>query len=222
MPEFMGVKITRSQESARHAYCRALEKAVRAAARGTGWRPVQGCLLREQSGWFVSVNPSVAIFEETTKALVSAKPMEIDPLFWDMVGLTDNNKAPLSFRFNGVWSLRPPYFSEIEISEDQDTSLVAGRLLCAADEQFARVVEGWSKEAFLHACIASNEQSAGSRYLACVITTLVALGRSHEALIACDEARTKGLEGGFLAPQGSFTHMASDWIRASLAKATRH
>ena len=74
MPEFMGVKITRAQESARHAYRRALEKAVRAASKGSGWRTIEGCLFRDRAGWFVSVCPSVFIYEESTRATVSAKP----------------------------------------------------------------------------------------------------------------------------------------------------
>jgi hypothetical protein len=98
MPQLMGVRITRAQESARHAYRRALEKAIRAASKGTGWRSAQGCLFREQSGWFVSVHPAVYIFERVTKAMVVAKPMAIDQIFWELVGFPENSTQPLSFR----------------------------------------------------------------------------------------------------------------------------
>lgn len=55
-------------------------------------------MFRERVGWFVSVCPLVFIYDESTKATVSAKPMAIDPIFWGIVGLPENAERPLSFR----------------------------------------------------------------------------------------------------------------------------
>ncbi len=220
MPEFMGVKITRAQESARHAYRRALEKSVRIASKGSGWRSIEGCLFREQAGWFVSVCPSVYIFEESTKASVSAKPMTIDPIFWDIMGLPENNDAPLSFRLNGAWTCQPPHFAEVSIEEHEDVEVIAARLLESAEEHLAHVIGRWSIEEFLQLCRTSG--ATEDSYLPCVVTTLFALGREHEALDACKSARGRGDSGGFLAPKGSFTDTATEWISTSMAKASRH
>ena len=220
MPEFVGVKITRAQESARHAYRRALEKAVRGASKGSGWRAIEGCLFREESGWFVSVCPSVYIYEQSTKASISAKPMTIDPIFWDMVGLPENNDAPLSFRLNGAWTCRPPHVDEVSIEEHEDVGVVAGRLLAAANEHLANVVGRWSVEEFLELCRASG--ATNDSYLPCVVSTLVALGREHEALDTCKSAKARDISGGFHAPGGTFIEMATRWISTSMANATRH
>jgi len=219
MPEFMGIKITRAQESARHAYRRALEKAVRATSKGSEWRTIEGCLFREQAGWFVSICPSVFIHEETTKAIVSAKPMSIDPIFWNIVGLPENAEAPLSFRLNGAWTCRPPHFDELPIEENGDASAVAARLLERANEGLA-TVERWSVEDFLRLCRTSG--ATEDSYLPCVVTALVALGRHDEALDACAIAKARGDSGGFLSPDGSFSEMARRWIKASWAMTTRH
>ena len=220
MPDFMGVKITRAEESARHAYRRALEKAVRTASKGSGWRSIEGCLFREQDGWFVSVCPSVYIFEKSTKAAVEAKPMSIDPIFWDIVGLPENNDAPLSFRLNGAWTCRPPRFDEVSIEEHEDVGVMAARLLDAANERLEHVFGQLSVEDFLQFCRTSG--ATEDSYLPCVVSTLIALGREHEALDAAKSAKVRGDSGGFLAPEGSFTDLAADWISASMAKATRH
>jgi hypothetical protein len=220
MPEFMGLKITRAEESARHAYRRALEKAIRAAAKGSGWRSIEGCLFREHEGWFVSVFPAVYIFERSTKATVSAKPFAIDPIFWDIVGLPENKKAPLSFRLNGAWTCQPPRFDELAIEEDEDVNVVATRLLEAANERLGYVVGNFSIEDFLELC--RSRRAAEDSYLPCIVTTLIALGREHEALDACKSAKARGHSGGFLAPQGSFTDMAAEWISAKMTEATRH
>lgn len=219
MPEFRGIKITRAQESARHAYRRALEKAVRAASKGSGWRTIEGCLFRERAGWSVSVFPSVFIFEESTKATVSAKPMAIDPIFWDIVGMPENADAPLSFRLNGAWTCQPPPFDEVAIEENADANVVAARLLDTANERLA-AVERWSVEDFVQRCRTSG--ATEDLYLPSVVTALLALNRDIEALEACKSANARGDCGGFLSPEGSFSEMATRWITASLAKATRH
>ena len=218
MPEFMGKKITRAQESARHAYRKALAKAVRDAAKGTGWRSIEGGLFQQRSGWFVGIRTSVHIYEEVTKASVSVKPMAIDPIFWDITGLPENRDAPLSFRFNGAWACRPPDFAEIDIPEQDDVSAVAAHLVATADDQLDRVIMSWTPTAFLLLC-----QTAGSErgsYLSCVVTMLVAMERDDEALAACEEAILNHQDGGFLTPDGTFAQMAREWLRLRISART--
>lgn len=218
MPEFMGKKITRAQETARHAYRKALAKAVRAAAKGTDWRSIEGCLFREKSGWFVSVSPSVYIFEEITKAQVSAKPMTIDPIFWEINGLRENENTPLSFRLNGAWVCRAPDFAEIEVPENSDASIVAACLLATADKQLDTIIASWSPEAFLSFC--QTENAERGHYLPSVVTMLIAIGRDDEALAACEDAILNHQTGGFLAPDGTFPEMAAEWLRTRLNNRT--
>lgn len=216
MPEFMGKKITRAQESARIAYRKNLAKAVRSVVKGTGWRAIEGCLFKQQSGWFVSVIPSVHIFDEITTVSIFAKPMEIDPVFWDMSGLSANREAPLSFRLNGAWVCHPPAFSEIEISEQRDTDAVAIDILALANSQLHSILTSWSLDGFVQHC---REKGANeSSHLPSVVAALVILGRHAEALDYCQEAMTKNEAGGFLAPDGTFAEMARDWLATQTAE----
>jgi hypothetical protein len=210
----------RTQKKARHAYRRALEKAVREQAMGTTWRSIRGEIFREQAGWFVSASPSDYINEETTKVNIVVKPMAIDPIFWDLVGLPENRDLPLSFRLTGAWTCRPPRFAELPLAEDPDPSIVAGRLIAAADEQLKLVSQSHSLDAFLATCRAAAEKSEG--YLPSLVATLVAMNREDEALAICEEARETGQNGGFAVPQGSFVEMAAHWLRSTLSSATRH
>ncbi len=219
MPEFMGKKITRAEESARHAYRRALEKSVRTQAKGAGWRSVSGSVFREQAGWFIEVSPSVYIFEHVTKAVVSVKPMAIDPIFWDIVGLPENRDQPLSFRANGAWTCRPPYFAELDLEENSGPAVVARRLIDVANDQLATVSRSYTLDAFLLSCRTAD---VGGSYLSSIVSALVAMHREGEALTLCEDARLGGQEGGFLAPEGSFVEMATAYLRRSLSAATRH
>lgn len=220
MPEFMGHKITRGEESARHAYRRALEKSLRARVKGTGWKSAHGSIFREDAGWFIEASPSVYIFERVTKAVVSVKPMAIDPIFWDLVGLPENREQPLSFRANGAWACRPPHFAELPLEEDEDPAVVGQRLFVAATEQLENVTRSYSLERFLSAC--REASSVDGAYLSSIVPTLVALHRQDEALAICEEACSQGLDGGFLAPEGSFVEMAVAYLRRWAMDATRH
>ena len=219
MSEFMGVKITRAQQSARHAYRRALEKAVRAVSKGSAWRSIQGCLFTEHSGWFVSVAPGVQIYEPRTVVNVTAKPMSIDPIFWDLVRLPDNRGQGLSFRLLGAWTCHAPPFAEIDITDSDDVSAVAEQILRTADAQLADVSK-WSVESFLETCRTQGADQYS--YLACQVSTLIALHRHSEALALCEAAKTDGSVGGFMAPDGNFPEMAADWLKRSMAASTRH
>lgn len=218
MPEFMGKKITRAHESARIAYRKALAKAVRAGAKGSGWRSADGCLFQERAGWFISVSPSVYIFEEITKASISAKPMAIDPIFWDITGLPENRDAPMSFRLNGAWVCRPPDFAEIEIPEHDDANVVAARLLATADAQLDRVITTWTTRAFLSLCVEKGTDRSG--YLPSIVTSLIAMGQDEDALTDCEQAILNGQDGGFLAPDGTFAEMARNWLVSRIAART--
>jgi hypothetical protein len=220
MPEYMGKKITRAEESARHAYRRALEKSLRARVKGTGWKSAYGTIFREQAGWFIKASPSVHIYEHVTEAIIGAKPMAIDPIFWDLVGLPENREQPLSFRANGAWACRPPYFAEVRLEEDDDPAVVGERLFAVATEQLENVTRSYSLERFLSACREAN--SDYEAYLSSIIPTLIAMHRQDEALAICEEACLQGLSGGFHAPEGSFVKMAAAYLRRSAMEATRH
>lgn len=220
MPEFMGKKITRAEESARHAFRRALEKSLRIQVKGTDWKSAHGSIFCDKSGWFIAVSPSVHIFEHITKAMVSVKPMAIDPIFWDIVGLPENREQPLSFRANGAWACRPPYYAEINIDEDEDPDIVAERLFVVAIEQLDSVTRTYSMERFLAACREAGAMA--DAYLSSVIPALIALHRRDDALGICEEASSQGWSGGILASEGSFVEMAAAYLRRLDREATRH
>lgn len=215
MIEYMGKKITRAQQSARIAYRKALAKAVRAAAKGSGWRSIEGCLFQECAGWFISVSPSVHIFEDMTTIRVSAKPMAIDPVFWDIWDFPGGRDEPLSFRFNGAWICRPPDFAEIEIAERSDIDMVAADILETANTQRDHVVTSWTSEIFLSLCM--KELVDRDQYLPSAVSMLVAMGCDEEALDICESAVSRNKMGGFLSSNGTFSELARDWLGARIA-----
>lgn len=213
MPAFKGQKITRAEQAKRRAFGQALERALRARVKGSGWKSAYGSIFRQESDWFIEVQPKVHIFEHTIKAAVWVKPMAIDPIFWDLVGLPENRESPLSFRANGAWTCRPPCFAELDIEEDDDATVVGDRVLAAATEQRAQVMQSYSIERFLTDC--READAIPGAYLSSIIPTLIALDRREEALAICEDACLQGWSGGFSAPEGTFVEMAAAFLRKS-------
>ncbi|HEY5072634.1 MAG TPA: hypothetical protein VII63_11460 [Caulobacteraceae bacterium] len=86
-------KLTRRQQMDRRMLDKSVAMQIKGFARDTGWRVSQGWLFREQDGWFFEVWTIVARNSPHTIAKFISKPMEIDPIFWDIVGLPENKKT---------------------------------------------------------------------------------------------------------------------------------
>ncbi|WP_411957130.1 hypothetical protein [Paracoccus homiensis] len=85
-------------------YIKAMQSQLRAAVKGTGWKQAKGVVFRQSGHWFiaghwrnVSANP-----DDGLRIEIMAKPMAIDPLLWEVMGLQENNALPLSFRYWGA------------------------------------------------------------------------------------------------------------------------
>ena len=221
MPEFMGVKITRAEEKARHAYSRELDRAMRAASKGSPWKCNQGSVFLARGDWFACVSPSVHIFEHVTSADLNIKPMGVDPIFWDIVQLPENKKLPLSFRLRGAWTCRGPSVLEGRMDErSMDAAAVAPAVVSWATEQLERVLPAYSIDCYAEFIESDPNQRERGSYLPSLVTTLILLGRFEEARRACETARDQGNVGGFLAPSGTFPEMALAWLASQAASRT--
>ncbi|CAN5611461.1 hypothetical protein BH10PSE14_BH10PSE14_08510 [soil metagenome] len=100
-------KLTREQQKAAKQRSKDFDASLKRDARAGGWRYARGTIFRQSGDWFISILPSL-LWERGAIVRMMVKPMAVDPLFWDIVGLSDNNALPLSFRANGAWVLRPP------------------------------------------------------------------------------------------------------------------
>ena len=203
------IKLDAAAKAARYAYRRELPKAIRKASKATGWRSVQGCLYREINGWFVDASPSVNLLRKETRLLMCAKPMEIDPVFWKIVGLRENLSQPLSFRLIGRWTCRPPYFRKADVAESDDLDNVAASFVSLADELLP-AVDDFTIEDFLQLCHAGV--SRPENFLACTVTALIIMGNKENARELCKQAKEGRAVGGFMSGRKSFPQMAIEWL----------
>lgn len=132
------VRLTRQEQSEAKDRANRFAAETKARFRAARWRFASGSAFQQIGDWFVSVD---AHLTWKTGCVVRAvvKPMSLDPLFWDIVGLPENRKLPLSFRTNGAWVLRPT-FAEAHLGPAESSpEVLAGPAVEWAEVLRARV-----------------------------------------------------------------------------------
>lgn len=105
-------KLTREEQKAVKQRSNDFDAALKRDARAAGWRYARGTIFRQSADWFISILPSL-LWKRGAVVRIMVKPMAIDPLFWDIVGLTNNNTPPLSFRATGAWVFATTFGREL-------------------------------------------------------------------------------------------------------------
>jgi hypothetical protein len=119
--------------------------------------------------------------------------MELDPLFWQLVELPDNNRLPLSFRAIGAWACRTHPVAEAHLPVVAlGPEHVAKQIVEWADEQLERNRGSWSLEEFI-----DREGRRSHPYFAALATALLIAGRFDEAASLALQEQALGRGGGF-------------------------
>ena len=214
-------------EKERRELQRALPKAVRAAAKNSGWRTSQGVLFREFNGWFLQVWGTPWVIEAKTPARLHCKPMGLDPIFWGLTDLENNNNQPLSFRAFGAFTCRTPALREIETVEETGSSQhIAENLLDWANEQLQSLDGVLTLDAFVGFIRTHPDQLERLSYLAPLICGMLLQEKYEDALALCKEIKAQHGGGIFYGGGGfafningkhsSFTDLAIEQISSRL------
>lgn len=186
---------------------------IRARAKATGWKTSQGWLFREHHGWFIDARAAVWVMERRSTLELRCKPMNIDPLFLEMVETQDNNAQPLSFRLVGAWTVSTPSLSEVEVEERAlDAARLADAMMKVAHREFERSQMKLNLYDFYSAVQEAHARSPTRGYFAALVCTLVLLGRREEARGICSSAKERKDSGGFQVGSRTFPDLALEWL----------
>jgi hypothetical protein len=174
-------------------------------------------LFREMGGWFFDAHPSVMIFWRETRASLRVKPMGVDPIFWDLVGMPENRNQSLSFRGLGAWVCRAPPIEDGPIDEcEMDAEAAAHGFVRWTIDTADRVGSTLTLQAFVELVERVQRPGPFNPFLATKIATRILMGDEEEARRLSSEAVARGDVGGFTA-QGTFPEMALRWLDAQRA-----
>ena len=225
LPPPLPTKVSREQARAAKERRKQFQIALKAYARSHGWRYIGGEIFRQDGEWFASAL-SFPASENGEIVHFSLKPMALDPLFWEIVGLPENSKLPLSFRANGAWVLRPPHVESL-IDEINDVSEVAELIVTWADEKLTESRATRSIERMLHAL--PEPEELDGQLLAVAVCLHILAKDLDAAWTLCEQrqdSRPPGDGGGFLTCNAdgtlsSFIDQARNWIIATRRSSIR-
>jgi hypothetical protein len=171
-------KLTREEHKAAKQRSDDFDAALKRDARAAGWRYARGTIFRQSGDWFISILPSL-LWERGALVPIMVKPMAVDPLFWNIVGLRQNNTLPLSFRATGAWVLRPPSTESCVGLDTIDVELLAKDVFDWANRQVSQISTSISVASMLSELLGSHQV------------------RAHSALAICLHILAKDMDGAF-------------------------
>jgi hypothetical protein len=169
-------------------------------------------LFRDLKGWWTGIAPHVSIIDDKTTVNVMLKPMSIDPVFWAICGMPENNDQPLSFRYLGAFTCPTPTVCDLEIEEAGDPSDVAVRILDIASEQVDNLSALRDLPSYIN--FLKNLEDRRDTYRSTIVCSLIAMGCEQEAAELCTTAPPDSGKFLFLGagPSSTFESMALDWL----------
>lgn len=201
------VRITRDEAKAAKAREAAFDAHLKRLSRLHGWRFTRGTLFRDVDGWFVDTMPSL-LWGRGAVTSIRAKPMGVDPVFWEIVGLPENQEQPLSFRAIGAWVLRAPSGQEHIALGETDPQLLAEALLQRATGRLADLGPV-SPRAQADAIEAMGDLRI---HFAALEICLRIMDEDLETALALCSDRADDDSGGFQTGDRTFFDQARDWI----------
>ena len=79
---------------------------IKQIAKTNGWKFTGWFAYKALNNFFYEANFYTSGIDTSLRGSLQFKPLIIDEVFWEIVGLKDNNKMPLSFRGNGAFVIR--------------------------------------------------------------------------------------------------------------------
>jgi hypothetical protein len=199
----------------RRTFEKELLAALGPALKGTGWKK-SGCVLfRESEGLFQEIDISVFLNDEKIRVTQRIKPMTLDPILWDILGLSENASEPLSFRSMGAFTcLGLPIYEELldETFGGVTDAVVALSTIAHDNEQlFERVLAGTDFSTLL--AQHPNHRECGA-YAVTLVTSLINDGDRDAAAHLASAYESGDFSSCMnLSSNGiSFHRLALDWI----------
>jgi hypothetical protein len=205
--------LSRVEQKARRILAKAVNAELRARAKGTGWRVSQGWLFREDNGWFVDARPFVHVAQHKSRLELHAKPMTMDPIFWEIFKSPDNNKLPLSFRLFGAFSVTTPAIVSVDLDAGSlDAGGLADAVLRVAQSALERSRHDRRVDTLLAKVEEHHSRLPSHPYLPAHVCALILLGRRDDARAVCVAARAAHESGGYIVGAQTFPDLAIDWL----------
>lgn len=212
------MKLDRAEKARRRAWSKAVEgSALRDAARGSGWRKLQNSLCCVRDGWFVEATVSVYQEPWSVRWELSAKPVAIDAVFWEIVGVDFGPRASVTRHASASLCCAPlPALSTSRAPGEATPEEVSAEFLRWAESAGKRLVGDWGDRCFSELVAAHVNQRERGVYAESLLCALITEGQVARAAALNADVLT-GAQVGWSSHwvEGrSFLEHVRDWLDA--------
>jgi len=206
---------TREERQNYKIFSKELDTAIKVQFKGTGWRKKKFSVFKEIDDSFFVVD-FIASIGRKVQVRIKTKPMELDPLFWEIFKLPDNNKQPLSFRAWGVFVSPSVWIYENTICfENQDIDLVASKLMDLTINEVESYKKEWDSKPFTVRLLRSSLYKKRGPYAVSHILGMICEGKLDKAREIALRYESGELQGGGTKSHlggETFERLAVNWI----------
>lgn len=191
------------------------------AVKGTGWKKNRSALVMQSAAFFQDIVISVYLNDEKIIGVLQTfKPMALDTLLWDILGMPENASKPLSFRTWGAFTCSglPIYESLLEQTHSSAIDVAAdlAKLAICNESLHEEVLKGAKYSTLL--AKHPNHLARGA-YAVPLVTSLINDGDYDAAAHLASSYESGKLKScSHLSSYGvSFHRLALDWLDAGKA-----
>jgi hypothetical protein len=190
------------------------------ALHGTGWKKSGSTLFRQSGDFFQSIEISVHLEDANIGVTQFFKPMALDPIVWDILGMSENASKPLSFRARGAFICPGLPIHDELLDWPYSTALDAAVSLSAVVKQNGLLFEDVLKGSDFSTRLAQhpNHLERGA-YAVTLVTSLINDGDCEAAAQLASAYASGALSSciNFSSNGISFHRLALDWLDAGKA-----
>lgn len=188
---------------------RSWDAELASAASRAGWKLAGGGTIYRSTDLYVFELRAPAPREgHSQRGSVLAKPLALDPVFWEIVGSSELLRKRLAFRVNGAFTV--PLFNVGDITYTIESE--PARVVEDLNSRFLQMESGLRTLEDFQPWIEARDPPRSGRDLTTCLTWSIVVGRHDEARRLLRAAITSGLDGGVSFPAGTFEDLALDHL----------
>ena len=199
----------------RTAFEKNLLKAVASRMKGRIWKKAQNVIFCKKNDYYYSVSIGTFRNDEKTRLSFSIKPMNIDPLFWEIMNMPENEKEPLSFRTWGAFTCAEiPTEEKLILDGSANEQELAEEIVLWADKQLEDFDSQSTERKFSNLIKDHENQRERGAYSISLVTTLIAEGefdKARKLASSYDSGKLQSVSS-MMNEGKSFHAHAVDWI----------
>jgi len=183
----------------------------------TTWKKRGFAVFNQTGKFFQDVSIAVHRNAMLTVAELRFKPMALDPILWDILGMQENYLQPLSFRALGAFTCPSLPIYEAQIEQFGDTpAAVADKLVSLCEDNSLLCTDMLSKSSFSSLVAAHPKQSERGAYAITLVASLIDDGDFALAHRTAEAYASGALSSSARMSSGGkeFHQLALEWLEA--------